>query len=126
MVDDNVIDHMYADEEQREKDDLLRKKLGDKKFDVLDIYGIVEKDESEDENAGCPASIKGILTIGDKIWFNDDVRCRFRMCGFSQEQIKMLEKAKFVDITIMEHLDDDTANVRIYIRQSNNDSDCKK
>lgn len=125
MVDDIHIDYMYADEEQREQDELLRKKLGDKEFEMR-RYGIVEKDESEDEDTGCPTSIKGTLIIGDKIWFNDDVRCRFRMCGFSREQIKILKKAKFVDITIMEHLDDDTANVRIYIRQSHNDSDCKK
>lgn len=116
MVDDNVIDHMYADEEQREQDELLRKKLGDKEFEKQ-RYGIVEKDESEEENAGCPVNIKGTLIIGDKIWFNDDVRwrCRFRMYGFSREQTKMLKKAEFIDISIMEHLDDDTANVRIYI-----------
>lgn len=42
MVDDIHIDYMYTDEEQREKDELLRKKLGDKEFE-RQIYGIVEK-----------------------------------------------------------------------------------
>lgn len=127
MVDDNVIDHMYADEEQREKDELLRKKLGDKEFEKQ-RYGIVEKDESKD-NAKYPMDIKGQLTIADKIWFNDDVRCRFRMCGFSKEQIKQLEKAKFIDISIMEHLDDDIAKVKIYIvpfpKGSGSDKHCE-
>ncbi len=40
MVDDNVIDLMYADEEQREDDERLRKKLGDKEFEKQ-RYGIV-------------------------------------------------------------------------------------
>lgn len=42
MVSDEIIDDMYADEEQREKDELLRKKLGYKEFE-RQRYGIVEK-----------------------------------------------------------------------------------
>lgn len=112
MVDDIHIDYMYVDEEQREEDERLRKKLGDKEFEKQ-RYGIVEKDENEE--AECPIDIRGRLTIADKIWFSDDVRCRFRMCGFSKEQIKKLEMAKLVDISITEHFDDNVAKVKIYI-----------
>lgn len=70
--------------------------------------------------------VKGELIIADKIWFNDDIHCRFRVCDFSQEQIKMLEKAKFVNISIMEHLDYDIVKVKTYISQFSNGPDSEK
>ena len=45
--------------------------------------------------------ISGILSIADKIWFNDEVRCRFRICGFTKKQIKKLETSKYIDITLL-------------------------
>lgn len=42
MVGDEFIDEMFADEEQREQGELLRKKLGDKEFE-RQKYGIIEK-----------------------------------------------------------------------------------
>ena len=45
--------------------------------------------------------IKGKLTTGEKIYFNDEVgRCRLRICGFSEEQQEKLSQLEFLDITI--------------------------
>lgn len=68
--------------------------------------------------------IDGILTILDKIWFNDCERCRLRICGFTPEQVKLLKNADFIDISIIDTIDTDKKrNVFkciIYISTSDN------
>ena len=59
--------------------------------------------------------VKGVLTLGEKIWFNDDIRCRLRICGWTKEQQKKLRGAKFVDLTLINHREDGTADVLIHI-----------
>lgn len=46
--------------------------------------------------------IIGELRIEDKIWFNDILRNRLRICGFTKNQIKKLKNSKFVDITLFD------------------------
>lgn len=47
--------------------------------------------------------INGKLTIDEKIWFNDSYRCRLRICGFTKEQIKSMEKSSFIDISLIQN-----------------------
>lgn len=65
MVDDIHIDYMYADEEQREQDELLRKKLGDKEFE-RQRYGIVEKDENAEDDLPVEEIIKRAQELIDR------------------------------------------------------------
>ena len=60
-------------------------------------------------------NVKGVLTLGEKIWFNDDLRCRLRICGWTKEQQEKLRGAKLVDLTLINHRDDGTADVLIDI-----------
>jgi hypothetical protein len=60
-------------------------------------------------------TIQGRLIFGEKIWFNDDLRCRLRICGFTQEQIKELKTAKYVDLTLTDFIDRDTSGVVVSI-----------
>lgn len=62
-------------------------------------------------------NIKGVLTLGEKIWFNDDLRCRLRICGWTREQQEKLRGAKLVDLALINHRDDGTADVLIDIGQ---------
>lgn len=62
-------------------------------------------------------NIRGMLTLGEKIWFNDDVRCRLRICGFSREDIKRLRSAKFVDLTITDYKDENVPGVIVHISE---------
>lgn len=64
-------------------------------------------------------TIRGELILGEKIWFNDDLRCRLRICGFSKSQIKELRNAKFVDLTITDY--GDIHGVDVYVRQFGNE-----
>ena len=51
--------------------------------------------------------IRGKLTAGEKIYFNDEVgSCRLRICGFSKEQQEKLRQLKYLDITITENTPD--------------------
>ncbi len=51
--------------------------------------------------------IKGKLTAGEKIYFNDEVgSCRLRICGFSEEQQEKLRRLKYLDITITKNTPD--------------------
>lgn len=82
MVDDIHIDYMYADEEQREQDELLRKKLGDKEFE-RQRYGIVEKDENAEDDLPVEEIIKRAQEVIDRggfIFFK--FTCNF--CGSRQ------------------------------------------
>jgi hypothetical protein len=67
------------------------------------------QNESRDQN------VHGELIFGEKIWFNDDLRCRLRICGFTQEQVKELRTAKFVDLTLTDFADEDMPGVAIHI-----------
>lgn len=67
------------------------------------------QNESKDQN------IRGELIFGEKIWFNDDLRCRLRICGFTQEQVKELRTAKFVDLTLTDFADEDMSGVVVHI-----------
>lgn len=60
-------------------------------------------------------NVKGVLTLGEKIWFNDDLRCRLRICGWTREQQEKLRGAKLVDLTLINHRDDGTADILIDI-----------
>ena len=84
--------------------------------------GIVGKNDNgkEDQN------IKGELILGEKIWFNDDLRCRLRICGWTKEQIEKLKVAKFVDLTLTDFREDDMPGVAIYIGEWNREDkrDC--
>ena len=45
--------------------------------------------------------IRGKLTAGEKIYFNDEMGgCRLRICGFSEEQREKLSQLEFLDINI--------------------------
>ena len=70
----------------------------------------VEKDLSD-------KNVKGVLTLGEKIWFNDDLRCRLRICGWTKEQQEKLKNAKFVDLTITDFKDEDAHGVVVHISE---------
>ena len=70
----------------------------------------IEKDLSD-------KNVKGVLTLGEKIWFNDDLRCRLRICGWTKEQQEKLRGAKLVDLTLTNPREDETADVLIYMSQ---------
>lgn len=73
--------------------------------------GMMGKNQNESRGQ----TVRGELIFGDKIWFNDDLRCRLRICGFTQEQVKELKTAKFVDLTLTDFADDDMPGVVIHI-----------
>jgi len=62
-------------------------------------------------------TVNGQLILGEKIWFNDEMRCRLRICGFTQDQIKKIRTSRFVDLTLTDFIDDDMPGVAIYIRE---------
>lgn len=70
----------------------------------------IEKDLSD-------KNVKGVLILGEKIWFNDDLRCRLRICGWTKEQQEKLRGAKLVDLTLINPRDDGTADVLIHMSQ---------
>lgn len=69
----------------------------------------------KNRNVSRDQTVRGELILGEKIWFNDDLRCRLRICGFTQEQIKELRTAKFVDLTLTDFIDQDTSGVVVNI-----------
>lgn len=75
--------------------------------------GMMGKSEGEfaDQN------IRGELILGEKIWFNDDLRCRLRICGWTIEQIEKLRTAKLVDLTLTDFRDEDMPGVAIRISE---------
>lgn len=58
--------------------------------------------------------ISGELKIENKIWFNDALRGRLRICGFTKDHIKKLKDSKFVDITLFD-CDKDGLKCKAYI-----------
>lgn len=68
-----------------------------------------------DRNSDSDNNIKGVLTLGEKVWFNDDLRCRLRICGWTKEQQEKLKNARFIDLTITDLKDEDTHGVIIHI-----------
>lgn len=62
-------------------------------------------------------NFKGVLTLGEKIWFNDDLRCRLRICGWTKEQQEKLKNAKFIDLTLTDFKDEDNLGVVINISE---------
>lgn len=68
------------------------------------------------ENVSSDHAIRGELILGEKIWFNDDLRCRLRICGFTRDQIEELRTAKLVDLTLTDFIDEDTLGVVIRIK----------
>ncbi len=73
--------------------------------------GMIDKNKNELADQ----TIKGELILGEKIWFNDDLRCRLRICGWTNEQVEMLRTAKFVDLTLTDFIEDDMPGVAIQI-----------
>ena len=58
--------------------------------------------------------IIGKLRIENKIWFNDILRNRLRICGFTKGQIKKLKNPRLIDITLFD-CDDDGIQCKAYI-----------
>lgn len=73
--------------------------------------GMMDKNKNELADQ----TVKGELIFGEKIWFNDDLRCRLRICGWTNEQVEMLRTAKFVDLTLTDFIEDDMPGVVIKI-----------
>lgn len=69
----------------------------------------------KNRNDSIDQTVQGKLIFGEKIWFNDDLRCRLRICGFTQEQIKALRTSKFVDLVLTDFIDKDTSGVVVCI-----------
>ncbi len=90
---------------------------------LADIYDSVTEDTIEtrkgmvgkNENKSRGQTIQGDLILGDKVWFNDDLGCRLRICGFTREQVERLRNAKFVDITLTDFIDDNMPGVVVHI-----------
>lgn len=79
---------------------------------------VTRNDEMNDEkrNDICSGlNIKGELILGEKIWFNDDLRCRLRICGFTKEQQEKIRNAKFIDMTLVNSKEDNTSDVYVHI-----------
>ncbi len=76
----------------------------------------------KNENELSDQKIKGELIFGEKIWFNDDLRCRLRICGWTGEQIEKLRRAKFVDLTLTDFKDEDMPGISIHISEWNKES----
>ena len=70
----------------------------------------IEKDLSD-------KNVKGVLTLGEKVWFNDDLRCRLRICGWTKEQQEKLKNAKFIDLTLTDFKDEDIHGIVIHISE---------
>lgn len=78
------------------------------------------------KNENADLTIRGDLIIGDKIWFNDDLRCRLRICGWTKQQIEKLRTAKIVDLTFTDFRDEDMPGVAILIKGWGEDSESDK
>lgn len=105
--------------------------LEDKIRDLLESEGIIgeiedkvtgnttrtRKEELDIEKDLSDKNVKGILTLGEKIWFNDDLRCRLRICGWTKEQQEKLKNAKFIDLTLTDFKDEDIPGVVIHISE---------
>lgn len=79
---------------------------------------VTRNDEMNDEKRNdiySGLNIKGELILGEKIWFNDDLRCRLRICGFTKEQQEKIRNAKFIDMTLVNSKDDNTSDVYVHI-----------
>ena len=70
----------------------------------------IEKDISD-------KNVKGVLTLGEKIWFNDDLRCRLMICGWTKEQQEKFKNAKLIDLTLTDFKDEETSGVVVHISQ---------
>lgn len=81
--------------------------------------GMMGKNRNESRDQ----TIRGELILGEKVWFNDDLRCRLRICGFTQEQVKDLREAKFVDLTLTDFVDRDMTGVIMQISKFDNEKD---
>ena len=116
-VESDMTEHVYEVLEDEIRNLLESKGIKAEIFDAVTgnttktRKGIMGKNDDgmEDQN------IKGELILGDKIWFNDDLRCRLRICGWTKEQIEKLKTAKFVDLTLTDFREDDMPGVAIYI-----------
>ncbi len=72
------------------------------------MMGKKEKDTADKK-------IRGELILGDNIWFNDDLRCRLRIHGFTKEQKEAIRLAGFVDLTLTDFVDEDMPGVIVSI-----------
>ena len=129
-VESDMTEHVYEVLEDEIRNLLESKGIKAEIFDAVTgnttktRKGIMGKNDDgmEDQN------IKGELILGDKIWFNDDLRCRLRICGWTKEQIEKLKTAKFVDLTLTDFREDDMPGVAIYIGGWNREDsrDCEE
>ena len=82
-----------------------------------------EEEMEKREEKGCELSpdinVEGKLTIGEKVWFNDPLRCRLRICGWTKKQIQKLRRSKLIDLTLINHKED-YSEVAIHISEFTN------
>jgi hypothetical protein len=69
--------------------------------------------------------ISGKLEIKDKIWFNDALRNRLRICGFTKEHKQKLKNASIVDISLTD-CDEEGIECKAYISISELTDEDKK
>lgn len=116
-VESDVTEHVFETLEDNIRNLLESKGI---KADIFDsVTGNTTKTRNgtmgKNENESSDQTIRGELILGEKIWFNDDMRCRLRICGFTQDQIEEIRKAKLVDITLTDFVDEDMSGVVINI-----------
>lgn len=99
--------------------DLLEEEglVGEIEDDVTGNSTVTRNEELGKKKDPSDKDIRGILVFGQKIWFNDDLRCRLRICGWTKEQQEKLRRAKLVDLTLANHRNNGIADVYIQISQ---------
>ena len=117
-IESDVDNHTFEILEDKIRDLLESEGLiGEIEDDVTGNTTRTRKEELDIEKDMSDKNIKGILTLGEKIWFNDDLRCRLRICGWTKEQQEKLKNAKFVDLTITDFKDEEIPGVVIHISE---------
>lgn len=117
-IESDVDDHTFEILEDKIRDLLESEGLmGDIEDKVTGNTTRTRKEELGTEKDLSDKNVKGILTLGEKVWFNDDLRCRLRICGWTKEQQEKLKNAKFIELTLTDFKDEDTSGVAIHISQ---------
>lgn len=126
VVNSDVCGYTFEKLEDRIRD-LLEEEGIDAKIEdfVTGNITVTRKEEMGRKKEVFDKDIKGVLILGDKIWFNDDLRCRLRICGWSKEQQEKLRRSKYVDLTLINPKEDGTAEVCIHISEFRDKKDEK-
>lgn len=117
-VESNVTEHIFEKLEDDVRNLLEGQGIGAEIFDS--VTGNTTRTRRDmmgkNDNEFADQTIRGELILGEKIWFNDDLRCRLRICGFTKEQIEGIRNAKFVDLTLTDFVDQHMSGVVIDIK----------